>query len=236
MKHHTKFALSLIAATAIVGAASVPVLAHGSNWNDGAMGADQGYGMMQGEDEGPGRMGKHDGPGRMDKHEGPGEMGEHDGPGGMGRHDGPGGMGEPGMVRTMMRMMMSMQGGMMGGGMGGNGPMGALLGNFDANGDGTVTPQEVRDGMTALLKKYDTDGSGTLSLDEFEALYSATIRERMVDRFQALDNDGDGQVTGAEITAPADRLERMQTMSAGQVRGQGSMKDGTQQGPMMENN
>ena len=32
----------------------------------------------------------------------------------------------------------------------------------------------------------------------------------MVDRFQYLDNDGDGEVTSEEITAPADQMERMQ--------------------------
>lgn len=43
-------------------------------------------------------------------------------------------------------------------------------------------------------------------------LHSRLIRETMVDRFQHLDADGDGQVTRDEMTAPAKKIERMQEM------------------------
>ena len=46
----------------------------------------------------------------------------------------------------------------------------------------------------------------------------------MVDRFQFLDDDGDGAVTVAEIVKPADVMERMQTMRDG-------MMPGTMRGP-----
>ena len=38
------------------------------------------------------------------------------------------------------------------------------------------------------------------------------IRGGVVDRFQALDEDGDGKVTADEITAPADHFALMQSM------------------------
>jgi Ca2+-binding EF-hand superfamily protein len=88
--------------------------------------------------------------------------------------------------------------------------MGAMMEAFDADGDGTTTPDELRAGLQAQLAEFDADGDGTLSLDEFESLHAAMTREMTVDRFQELDNDGDGQVTADEITAPADRMERMQ--------------------------
>ncbi len=118
----------------------------------------------------------------------------------------------------MMQMMERMRGqgmgsmGMMGGpgAMRAMGPMGAMMEAFDADGDGTATPDEMRAGLEARLTEFDGDGDGTLSLDEFETLYAAMTREITVDRFQELDNDGDGQVTADEITAPADRMERMQ--------------------------
>ncbi len=79
--------------------------------------------------------------------------------------------------------------------------------DLGAAGDGTVTPDELRSGLQDRLAEFDADDSGTLSIDEFEALHSATIREAMVDRFQALDNDGDGEVTAEEMTAPAARMQ-----------------------------
>jgi hypothetical protein len=102
--------------------------------------------------------------------------------------------------------------------MGGMGPpdgmehMGGVMQAFDADGDGSLTADEMRSGLEDRLAEFDADDSGSLSIDEFEALHSAMIREAMVDRFQALDNDGDGEVTAEEITAPADRLQRMQDL------------------------
>ncbi|KZZ23192.1 calcium-binding protein [Sulfitobacter sp. HI0082] len=122
--------------------------------------------------------------------------------------------GMEGGMSDMMGMMKRMHGQMMGGSMmGGMDPMGgAMMQMFDADGDGTVTPEEMRAGLQAELTEYDSDGDGTLSIEEFEALHSAMIREMMVDRFQHLDADGDGSITAEEMTAPADKMERMQKM------------------------
>ncbi|MBF9019787.1 calcium-binding protein [Rhodobacterales bacterium HKCCA1288] len=162
----------------------------------------------------------------------------------------------------MMQMMMRMHGQMMGGGMGmmgSGGPMGGMgqgmmgggaslmgmgLERFDADGDGSVTPEEAHAGLQALLAEYDADGNEALSLAEFETLHSALIREAMVDRFQFLDDDGDGAVSVAEIVKPADMMERMQTMRDGMMPGMmrgpndGMMGDGGMQGngSMMDDN
>lgn len=162
------------------------------------------------------------------------------GPGAMMGNDqdeaAPGGYGMMGGRGGMMRMMR-----MMGGGMGGPGMMGAVMQQFDANGDGTVTPDELSAGLTKALKTYDTNGDGTLSLDEFAKFYATVTRSATVRHFQFLDADGDGKVTAAEITAPAKWLGRMQSYrqsmpgaTGNAPAGQGQMGPGQMgQGQMM---
>jgi len=167
----------------------------------------------------------------------------------------------------MKQMMMRMHAQMMGGGspksgmgmMGSGGPMsgmgsgmgmmgggaslmGMAMQQFDADGDGTVTSQEAHEGLQALLAEYDADGDEALSLAEFETLHSALIRETTVDRFQFLDDNGNGAVTAAEIVKPADMMERMETMRGrmmpgqnGGMQGNGGMMGTPGQGRMGNN-
>ncbi|SFQ02361.1 EF-hand domain-containing protein [Tranquillimonas alkanivorans] len=149
-----------------------------------------------------------------------------------------------------MMQMMKMHSGMAGsGGMPGMGMMGAggmpmmggmsmmaMMERFDADGDGTVTPEELRTALQGLLQEYDADGNGTLSLDEFETLHSAMMREATVDRFQFLDNDGDGEVTPEEMATPADRMERMQEMRNRMMSGPGGSAASAGQPGMMNGN
>lgn len=128
------------------------------------------------------------------------------------------------MHRMMMRMHMGMMDGdMMDGDMMDRGMMKrgmmdrghmkmdrAFHKHLDNDEDGKVTPEEARTQLETWLEDYDTNEDGTLSIGEFEALHSQLIRETMVDRFQHLDADGDGQVTRKEMTAPAKKMERMQ--------------------------
>lgn len=97
---------------------------------------------------------------------------------------------------------------------------------MDADGDGTVTPEEMRAMMQAKLTENDADGNGSLSIKEFETLHSAMMRNMMVDRFQHLDADGDGAVTPEEMMAPAAMMERMQKMQGGSMMSDGKSDDG----------
>lgn len=222
MKRSRKLAFVLVTVTALGGALAVPVLAHGTQggrWmQDGhgmpgaMMGNVQGGAGMKSGQGGPGAMS-----GMMAGQGGTGPMsGMMSGQGGPGMSGGM--MGNPEMMQQMMQMhqnMGSMMGGKGGPGMmGGHGAgmMGGLFGDLDTNGDGTVTAEEAHDGMQAGLEAHDADGDGSLTLEEFQELHAESIRTRMVDRFQALDEDGDGKVTADEITAPADRMARMQEL------------------------
>lgn len=150
--------------------------------------------------------------------------------GGAGSSANAGMMGEHAGMMQMMQQMHEQMIGSMGahGMMEGRGPMGGMgekgmmggphsmsaifLQQFDRDGDGRLTSDEARAGLQDKLTTYDANSDGSLSIEEFEVLHSAMIRESMVDRFQHLDSDGDGKVTPSEIVAPAEQLERMQTM------------------------
>ena len=105
-----------------------------------------------------------------------------------------------------------MMGGMMGGGMM-TGMNSYAMRTFDANKDGILTPEEMTAGMQAEIKTYDTDTNGTLSLAEFEAMHAAHTRTMMVRAFQMHDEDGDGQVTEAEMATMAAMMQMMRTGS-----------------------
>ena len=119
--------------------------------------------------------------------------------------------------------------GMMGGGMGMmGGAQSHAMAAFDANKDGTLSPEEMTAGIKAELTTYDTDGNGTLSLEEFAAIHAAHTRPMTVRAFQKHDADGDAQVTEAEMTAMA---AMMQDHMGGQQDGMPGMGKG-----MMDNN
>lgn len=150
----------------------------------------------------------------------------HHGHGGLGNapygQPAPSGMSGHPMMEQMMQMMMQMHAGMMQGdngpgmGMMGSGPgmgmmgsgAGPMIQSFDTDADGTVMPDELRQGLLSQLEQYDADGDGTLILSEFQDLFLALTRDAMVDRFQHLDADGDGAITHEEMAAPANRMTR----------------------------
>lgn len=113
-----------------------------------------------------------------------------------------------GDMMSMMKNMHPMMHGGTGGQMMGGGMMDGDNLSYDSNGDGTTSVEELRDGLLSELTDYDADSNGTLEIGEFEKLHAARIRSQMVDRFQALDEDGDGQVTKEEMTAPADNMQK----------------------------
>jgi Ca2+-binding EF-hand superfamily protein len=89
---------------------------------------------------------------------------------------------------------------------GGHGGGAWLFENFDANDDGRITQVEIEEVRQGQLQEFDANGDGSLSLEEYQALWLDAMRERMVDRFQAHDDDGDGLVTVAEFSERFDGI------------------------------
>ncbi len=101
------------------------------------------------------------------------------------------------------------------------GPMHGMLEAYDSNGDGKLTQQEIDAARADQLRKFDADGDGGLNLDEYRALWLDAMRERMVDRFQAHDDDGDGKVTAEEFGERFSRMVRHMDRN-----GDGTLDDG----------
>lgn len=74
-----------------------------------------------------------------------------------------------------------------------------LIKTFDVNGDGKVTQEEIISVRQNRLAEFDANKDGSLDLSEYEALWLDAMHERMVDQFQAHDDNGDGTVTVEEF-------------------------------------
>ena len=95
-----------------------------------------------------------------------------------------------------------------GGGWGGGGDH--LFEQFDSNQDGLITQTEVDQVLEGRVADFDQNNDGSLNLEEYQALWLDAMRERMVDRFQDLDDDGDAIVTTEEFVEPYSRaVQRM---------------------------
>lgn len=103
--------------------------------------------------------------------------------------------------------------GMRGGGMMGGGEMmRTLFAQIDADGNGSVTQEEVDAFRAAKVAEADVSGDGALSIEEFDTIYREFTRSRMVDMFQDFDADGDGVISPEEADARfgdvVDRMDR----------------------------
>jgi hypothetical protein len=112
--------------------------------------------------------------------------------------------GGAGMHGGYAQFMGNMQGGMMGT------QHADMLAKYDTDGNGVLSAEEMTAAHAAEIATYDTDANGTLSLEEFQAMHAAHEQAQMeamlAARFAALDADGDGQVSDAEMTAAAGQM------------------------------
>jgi hypothetical protein len=135
----------------------------------------------------------------------------------------------PMMDSNMMQMMMQMhrmmtsggnQMGMTGGGnqtglMNGSGRMSMMDRDMMGMMMPRRNPQNIGPHMAVKMREFDANSDGALTLQEFEALHTEAVRDRMVDRFQHLDADADGQVTQEEMQAAGARIGAMSLMNGG---------------------
>lgn len=83
-----------------------------------------------------------------------------------------------------------------------------LFDRIDGNADGKVARTEVAAYRDSLIERHDADNDRAINLDEFTGLLAEQMRPMIVDRFQALDDDGNGVITVAEIDGKVNRMMR----------------------------
>ena len=74
-----------------------------------------------------------------------------------------------------------------------------MMERYDTNADGALTQDEVLAARTAQFNKFDANGDGALELGEYKNLWMEAMYERMVDRFQKHDSDGDGKISADDF-------------------------------------
>lgn len=91
-------------------------------------------------------------------------------------------------------------------GMGGH----AFLQEMDANGDRSVTREEIDSFNKARAAEIDADKDGAITVEELDAWHEAQRRKRMAAHLATMDSDGDGKVSVAELEAATTwRLARL---------------------------
>jgi len=107
-----------------------------------------------------------------------------------------------------------------GAGFGGMGGAAALeFEHFDQNGDGSLTPEEMRDIGKARFARMDANGDGELSAEELEAAADARRDARFARMVDRLDTDGNGTVSAAEMEAGHDKMRKGGKMGKAHARG-----------------
>lgn len=81
-----------------------------------------------------------------------------------------------------------------------------LMQRFDTNGDLQITQDEIDSVQATRFALGDSNADNVVTLDEFQVIWMQDNRQRMVDRFQALDDNGDGRVTVEEFNERASML------------------------------
>jgi Ca2+-binding EF-hand superfamily protein len=103
---------------------------------------------------------------------------------------------------------------------GSHGPMGMngfaenpVFQSFDADKDGKVTAAEAEAGVAALLASHDSDKNGTLTEAEFATLVAEVTKSMAARPFAMLDDDGNKEISAAEITFPVKMMAKMGRLS-----------------------
>jgi hypothetical protein len=90
---------------------------------------------------------------------------------------------------------------------------------LDANRDGAIereeVPESARPAFDRLLKRGDDNRNGKLEAEEYKGVllelrtFKEQAKKKAVERFKAMDKDGDGKVSREEFTGPTPRFDQL---------------------------
>lgn len=81
-----------------------------------------------------------------------------------------------------------------------------MLAEFDANGDGALSSDEVPAGLWDRLSAADADGNDSVTADELQAYREAQRVAAVEAFFEQIDSDGSGQITSTDVSRLAWRF------------------------------
>ena len=81
-----------------------------------------------------------------------------------------------------------------------------IFSEIDADGDNSISRAEVDAFLDGIRAENDANGNGAIDLQEFEGVFLEQARPMMVDRFQHLDDNGDGEISADEVSVRVDKL------------------------------
>lgn len=76
-----------------------------------------------------------------------------------------------------------------------------IAAQYDTDGNGEVTIQEIQAGRSAEFSQYDSDGNAGLSLQELQTLMQNKRTQNRATRLAEMDSDGNGVLSVAEFQA-----------------------------------
>lgn len=99
-----------------------------------------------------------------------------------------------------------------------------LLAKYDANGDQVISLREVEDKRKRVFTHMDSDQDGDVSFAEYENVDKAKRAPLLKARFQMLDLNRDGRLTGEEYASYLGSFDRLDQNKDGRLSGQEMQK------------
>jgi len=92
-----------------------------------------------------------------------------------------------------------------------------LLSKYDANGDRVISVNEIEDRRKRVFSAMDQNHDGDVSFSEYESIDNQRRHPILKARFDKLDLDRNGELSGQEYASYLGSFDRMDTNSDGQV-------------------